>query len=91
MLLSLVLTFIMPGNSSQYALRGEYGLYEPILIQFYNYSTNAIGIFLTRLIFVNIGGYSVYVVYKRIRLGFEKREIAKNSQKVAIKKGLTVK
>jgi len=81
----------MPGNSSQYALRGEYGLYEPILIQFYNYSINAIGIFLTRLIFVNIGGYTAYIVYKRIRRGFEKREIAKISQKVAIKKGLTVK
>ncbi|MHA1474964.1 MAG: hypothetical protein ACTSQ5_07230 [Promethearchaeota archaeon] len=83
----------MPENTSQYALRGEYGLYEPILIQFYHYSTNAIGISLTRLIFVNIGGYTVFVVYKGIHLGFEKKKIhiAKNLQKVATKRGLTVK
>ena len=76
----------MPGNSSQYALRVGFGLYDPILIQFYNYSTHVIGLFWTWLMFINIGGYTIFGVYKGICLGFEKKRIhiTRNSKKMAI-------
>ena len=81
----------MPENPFVNALGGEDGLYKPYLFQFYNYSIVAIGIFWTRFIFVYIGGYITYATCKIIRLGFGKIHIVKNQQKIAEKKGLTVK
>ena len=91
MFLTLILTFNMTENSFLYALREEGGLAKPDLIHFYNYSTIAIGIFWTWLIFVYIAGSIGCYVYKGIHSGFEKIHRAKNQQKVAIKKGLTAK
>ncbi|MHA1646385.1 MAG: hypothetical protein ACTSVL_02330 [Promethearchaeota archaeon] len=93
MFLTLVITFNMTEKYFRCGIGGEYGLDKPIIIQFYSYLTIAIGLFWTWFIFAIIGGYSVFVVFKGIRLGFEKKKIhiRKNLQKVATKRGLTVK
>jgi len=69
----------------------RYGLNDPIIVQFFKYFTNAMGLFWAWLIFVYIGGYTTFLAYKGIKLGFEKIHIEKNPQKIATKKGLTVK
>jgi len=81
----------MPENPFVNALGGEGGLCKPYLFQFYNYSTVAIGIFWTRVIFVYIGGFITFAAYKGIRLGFGKIPNKRNTQKMVRKKGLTVK
>ena len=106
MFLTFVMTRIMPGNPFLIILGEQaseskiawynaaverYGLNDHILVQFYKYFTNAMGLFWAWLIFAYIGGYTTLVAYKGIKLGFEKIHIEKNPQKIATKKGLTVK
>ena len=93
MFLTLVMTFNMTEDRFRCGLGRECGLDKPIIIQFYYYLTIAIGLFWTWFIFAFIGGYTAFVVYKGIRLGFEKKKIhiTKNLQKMATKRGLTAK
>jgi hypothetical protein len=103
MFLTFVMTRFMPGNPFLIIL-GErpsaskiawynaaverYGLNDPIIVQFFKYFTNAMGLFWAWLIFIYIGGSIGFYAYKGIRVGIEKIHIAKNTQKIATKKGL---
>ena len=106
MFLTFVMTRFMPGTpfmllagdrasysktAAYLAAADRYGLNDPILVQFYRYFTNAMGLFWAWLIFVYIGGFITFSAYRGIRLGFEKIIVAKKPQKVATKKGLTVR
>ena len=104
MFLTFVMTRFMPGNPFLIMLGDQpsaskiewynmaverYGLNDPIHVQFFRYFTNAMGLFWAWLIFIYIGGYTTFLAYKGIKLGFEKFQITKNPQKIATKKGLT--
>jgi len=106
MFLTFVMTRFMPGTpfmllagdrasysktAAYLAAADRYGLNDPILVQFYRYFTNAMGLFWAWLIFVYIGGYTTLIAYKGIKLGFEKIHFEKNPQKIATKKGLTAR
>ena len=73
MFLTLVITFNMTDDNFRCGLERECGLNKPIIIQFYSYLIIAIGLFWTRFIFAFIGGYTAFIVYKGIRVGFEKK------------------
>jgi len=99
MLLTFTMTHAMPGNPFLFTL-GErpspskiawynaaverYGLNDPIIIQFYKYFTNAMGIFWTWLIFAFIAGYIIIFVYKIINYAKKKidMKIKNNSQQI---------
>ena len=104
--MTFIMTRFMPGNPfliilgerpsaskiAWYNMAVErYGLNDPIHVQFFRYFTNAMGLFWAWLIFGYIGLYSTFLAYKGIKSGFEKIHIVKNPQKIATKKGSTVK
>ncbi len=93
MFLTFVMTRFMPGNPFLMILGEQasaskiawynaaverFGLNDPILVQFYKYFTNAMGLFWAWLIFAYIGGSIGFYAYKGISLGFERIKIAKN-------------
>jgi len=100
MFITFVMTRLMPGNPFLFALGEQassskiawynaaverYGLNDPIIVQFYRYFTNAMGIFWAWLIFAYIGGFIGFSAYKGVRFGIEKIIIVKKPQKIAAK------